>query len=85
VRSGHHGVPLDGHERAPLDHPGIDDGLAGLALELAHHRVHGHRHAREHRGDVCVHESRQLLAVGAGEGADLDRRHGADLLDVDAR
>jgi hypothetical protein len=33
---------------------------------------------------VRVHELRQLLAVTALEGADLDRGHGDDLLGSDA-
>jgi hypothetical protein len=56
--------------------------LAGLALELAHDRVDGDGDAGDDGGGVGVDQPGQLLAVVAAERADLDRRHGANLLET---
>jgi hypothetical protein len=75
VRGGHHPAALLGDQRHAVADPGIDDELAGVALELAHHRVDRHRHARHDRLDVRVDQCGELLTVAAAEGTDLDRGH----------
>jgi hypothetical protein len=76
VGGGHHPAPLLGHQRDPLGDPGVDDELAGVALQLAQHRVDRHRHTRHDGLDVGVDQRGELLAVGAAEGAYLDIGHG---------
>jgi hypothetical protein len=76
VRGGHDAIADARHERRARDRPRIDDRLLGLALELAQHRVDRHRHTRQDGLDVGVDERGELLAVGALERTDLDRRHG---------
>jgi hypothetical protein len=79
MRAAHDRIALDRDERAAIDHPWIGDRFTRLALELVEQAVDGDGDARDDRGDVRVHERRQLLAVGTAERP--DRGH-ADLLDI---
>jgi hypothetical protein len=75
VGGGHHPVMLFGDQGRPLAHPRIDDGLAGLALQVAEHRAHRHPDARHDGPGVGVHQVGQLLPVTAVEGTHLDGWH----------
>jgi hypothetical protein len=76
VGGGHHPPALLGHHRGAPGHPGVDDELARVALQLAHDGVDRHRDARHDRLDVGVDQRGQLLAVGPAERAHTDRGHG---------
>jgi hypothetical protein len=58
---------------APLAHPRIDDGLAGLALQVAEHRADRHPDARHDGRDVGVHQIGQLVPVTTVKGTHLGR------------
>ena len=73
VGGGLDAAALLGDQRGPVADPRVGDELAGLALELAEHGVHGHRDARHHRRHVRVDQLGQLITVTAAERADLDR------------
>jgi hypothetical protein len=68
-------VVLDGDQRRPLAHPGIDDELAGLAFQLAEHRGHGHAHTGDDGREVRVYQAGQLIPVASAERAYLDSGH----------
>jgi hypothetical protein len=70
VRRRRHPAALLGDERRPIDHPRVDEELAGLALELVEHGVHGHGHTGDDGLRVRVDQGGQLVAVGAAEGSD---------------
>jgi hypothetical protein len=75
VRGGHHPAALLGDQGHAVGDPGIDDELTRVTLELAHHRVDRHRHARHDRLDVRVDQCGELFTVAAAKGTDLDRGH----------
>jgi len=68
VGGGHHPPALLGDQGGPFGHPGVDDELPRVALQLAQHRVDRHRNARYDRLDVGVDQRGQLLAVGPANG-----------------
>ena len=76
VGGGHHPAALGGHQGGPLGHPGVDDELPGVALQLAHDGVDRHRDAGHDGLDVGVDQGGELLAVGPAERAHLDLGHG---------
>ncbi len=68
-------APL-GDQRRPLGHPRVRDDLAGLALQVAQDGVHGDGDAGDDGRDMRVDQVRELVAVGAAEGAYGERGHG---------
>src|ERR671911_1254110 len=76
VRSGDNALALLGDQCHALLHPGIDDVFARVALEVTDDRRHRQGHARQHGGDMGVHQRRELLSVTAAVRAHLDRGHG---------
>ena len=76
VGGGHHPPALLGDQGGPLGHPGVDDELPGVALQLAHDGVDRHRDAGHDGLDVGVDQRGELLAVGPAERAHLDLGHG---------
>jgi hypothetical protein len=66
-------LPLLRDERQALAHPGIDDELAWIALQLAHDGVHRRRQPGDDGSCMGVHERRHLLAVATTERTHLDR------------
>jgi hypothetical protein len=53
-RSGDDRASPDRDQRAAVDHPRVDDGLARLPLELAHHGVDRERDSRDDGRDMRV-------------------------------
>jgi hypothetical protein len=75
VRGG--GDPLAPHrdQGQPLGHPGADEKLAWLALQVTEHGVHRHAHARHNGRGVGIYQVGQLFPVTTAERAHLDTRH----------
>jgi hypothetical protein len=70
-----HRLVGDAHQTSSFSHPGVDDRLLRLSLQLSQHDVGGEGHSWQHGRDMQIHQPGELITIVPADPSN-GHRHG---------